>query len=161
MQRDLLVLRTSGALVYLYGCWMGMLALHEYGHVINTIITGGKVVAVRIPLFGFSQTFVNPNPWPLFVAWGGAVLGSAIPQVACGMALLIRGRVPEPLKFFAGFCLVANGLYIGLGWLGRGNDSADLAQMGVPWATLITFGIAATTPGLLIWHKLSWLTLRR
>jgi hypothetical protein len=160
MNKDAWIVRVFVAVVALYACWLGMLALHELGHVLHAHITGGRVVRVDIPFFGFSQTFVEPNRYPYFVAYGGAYTGCVIPLLACGMAWAIQRKVPEPLKFFAGFCLIANGVYIGLGWLGRNNDSADLVQLGASPISLMSFGLSATILGLLIWHRLTWLTIR-
>ena len=68
--------RTRHVLLWLfaaYVAWLAMLAVHEAGHVLHAAATGGKVVRVELPLLGFSQTHVAPNPRPAVVAWGGAL----------------------------------------------------------------------------------------
>ena len=150
--------RAIGAAVFVYACWLGMLALHEFGHVLGAMVSRGRVVDVIIPLFGLSQTIVSPNPAERFVAWSGAHIGCAIPLLACGLSLVVSRRVPEALKFFTGFSLIANGAYFGLGWLFKGNDSADLVRLGTSPIALVAFGIAMTALGLAIWHRLAWLT---
>ncbi len=151
------------ALVFLYACWIGMEAVHELGHVLNAWSSGAQVVNVSIPLRPWmtSQTIVDPNPNPRFVAQGGSTWGVAIPALACGLAYLIRRRVPEPLKFFTGFCLIANGVYMATGWAWRNTDAGDLVRMNVPRAVLIAYGVASAAFGIAIWHRLRWLTWKK
>src|SRR5687767_2374241 len=101
-------------LVALYLCWLGMMAVHEAGHVLHARLSGGVVDKVDIPLLGFSQTFYSVNPKPHFVAWGGAAWGCIVPL----MLLAVFSRAPRlarrAAQFFAGFCLIANGVYLGV-----------------------------------------------
>ena len=84
------------------------------------------------------------------VAWAGPAVGVAAPQVIAG---LFRG---QPLaSFFAGFCLIANGLYIGVGSFAAVGDAGDLLRNGAPQFALLAFGIASTGLGLWIWHCLT------
>ena len=77
-----------------------------------------------------------------------------IPLLA--LAALAHGprRVRRLAQLFAGFCLVANGAYLGVGWTLPAGDAADLRHYGTPVAAMIVFGVAATTAGLLLWHLL-------
>jgi hypothetical protein len=55
-------------------------------------------------------------------------------------------------RFFAGFCLVANGVYLGMGaWTGDG-DAGDLLRAGAQIWHLVLFGISATSCGFGLWH---------
>lgn len=141
-----------------YACWMGMMAVHEAGHVLHAWLSGGVVDRVSVPPLGFSQTFYAVNPRPGFVAWGGAVWGCLIPLVTLGGVTFARRRVPRALRqwlqFFAGFCLVANGVYLGAGWTTRAGDAGDLLDHGTPAAALVAFGLTATGAGLYLWHRL-------
>lgn len=140
--------------VGLYIGWLGMMAVHEAGHVLHARLSGGVVDRVEIPLLGFSQTFYSVNPRPHFVAWGGPVWGSLIPLIL--LALLARGPrlVRRIVQFFAGFCLVANGAYLGMGWTTGAGDAADLVALGTPLWVLIAFGICTISAGLYLWHRL-------
>jgi hypothetical protein len=144
----------------LYATWLGMLCLHELGHVLHAWASGGGVASLSVPLLGFSQTIVHPNPHERFVAWGGPLWGCLIPLIAFAIARFTRRRVPEPLRFFAGFCLIANGAYLGLGWTFRAGDAGDLLRLGTPRWLLIAFGLVATAAGLALWHRSTWLTFR-
>ncbi len=137
-----------------YAGSLGMMAVHEAGHVLHARVSGGVVADVSLPLLGFSQTFYAANPKPRFVAWGGAVWGCLIPLMA--LAALARGprRVRRTVQFFAGFCLIANGAYLGVGWTANTGDAADLHRFGVPVGVLVTFGVVAGAAGLLLWHVL-------
>ncbi|HQL53817.1 MAG TPA: hypothetical protein PLQ87_03855, partial [Phycisphaerae bacterium] len=107
----------------LYGSWLGMMSVHEAGHVLHARITGGKVSRVAIPLWGFSRTDVTPNPHPLFVAWGGPLWGCLLPTVILGATRVARMPDRRLPLFFAGFCLVANGAYLALGLPARAGDA--------------------------------------
>src|SRR5689334_670919 len=103
-------------LVALYFSWLGMLAVHELGHVVHAALSGGRVIRISFPLLGFSQTFVDPNPHPQFVAWGGPIWGSLLPVLALFVSMALRKKKLIVAWFLTGFCLICNGAYIGLGW---------------------------------------------
>jgi hypothetical protein len=131
-----------------------MMVAHEAGHVLHARASGGVVDRVHIPLLGFSETFYAANPKPAFVAWGGAVWGTVIPLML--LAILVRASqtLRRPAQFFGGFCLVANGAYLGVGWTVRSGDAADLVKYGTPIPALIAFGGCAFASGMYLWHRL-------
>ena len=94
------------------------------------------------------------NHHPLEVVWGGPVFGSAIPLVLFGLAAAFRAPGVYLFRFFAGFCLVANGVYIGLGpFLADGADPGVMTENGSPRWVLAVFGLPATALGLYLWHR--------
>jgi hypothetical protein len=99
----------------LAGSWQGMLAVHELGHVINAWLSGGTVTKVDLPLIGFSQTHVLPNPHHQFTAWGGALWGTLLPLVLWAVTRRCAKAFGFLAAFFAGFCLIANGVYLAAG----------------------------------------------
>ena len=139
---------------FLYACWLGMMAVHEFGHVLHARLSGGRVALVTIPLLGFSRTDLAENPRPLFVAAGGAVWGCAIPLILYGTAALLRLRGVKWLQFFAGFCLVANGTYIAIAAVTKEADGADLLRHGAPQWVLVSGGVLATVARFYLWHRL-------
>jgi hypothetical protein len=64
------------------------------------------------------------------------------------------------MRFFAGFCLIANGAYIGVGWIWHAGDAGDLLRLGTPRGVMVAFGAACVVAGLAMWHHTSWLTTR-
>lgn len=134
--------------------WLAMQAVHELGHVLHTWLSGGTVMRVVLHPLDLSRTDVGPNPHPLFVAWGGAVWGCLIPLLGLGVARWVKWRSWYLPAFFAGFCLIANGAYLGAGsWTGAG-DAGDLLRHGAPQWTLIVFGVVTSAMGLGLWHGL-------
>lgn len=137
--------------------WLGMTALHELGHVLHAYASGGRVTAVELPPRGLGHTQVSPNPHPQFVAWGGACWGSLL---GCApMVFARRGELGGWLaRFFAGTCLTANGVYLGLGGLfgdpNGADDAHELLRYGAPGWQLALMGSLATATGLAIWHRL-------
>src|SRR6187399_1568771 len=102
-------------ILLIVGClgfsWLAMQAIHELGHVIVARISGGKVQRVVLHPLTISRTDVDPNPQPLAVAWGGPIIGSVAPLLLLCCSQGWKRRFL--LTFFAGFCLIANGLYLG------------------------------------------------
>jgi hypothetical protein len=135
--------------------WFGMQAVHEFGHVVAAWLTGGTIQQVVLHPLTISRTDVSPNPHPLFVAWGGPLVGVILPLVAaaCNRAFFAVGR--RYWDFFAGFCLIANGAYIGIGSFDAVGDAGDMLRHGSPRWLLATFGIVSAICGLWIWHRLT------
>ena len=149
-----LLRRAILAVVILYGSWLGMMGVHELGHFFHAVISGGHVRDVSLPLLGFSQTIVEPNPREHFVVWGGPIWGAVLPLLACIGVGLVRKRVPAILAFFAGFCLASNGVYIGIGWIWRAGDTGEMLRLGTPLWVMISFGVGCVVGGFAMLHGL-------
>jgi hypothetical protein len=132
--------------------WLGMQAVHESGHILAALATGGRIENVALHPLGISRTDLAANPQPLIVCWAGPVLGCVFPLLTWLLAR--RRRFGFLLRFFAGFCLLANGLYIGFGSLDGVGDAGDLQRLGAPIWTLWLFGLATAPPGLWLWNGL-------
>ena len=134
--------------------WLLMMIVHELGHVLHAWLSGGTVAKVVLHPLAISRTDVTPNPRPLFVAWGGALWGSGLPVVAWMLTRKAAPRFGYLARFFAGFCLVANGVYLAVGSVARIGDAADLLNHGAAGWQLIAFGVPSIVVGLLLWHNL-------
>ncbi len=133
-------------------CWYALMAVHALGHVLNAWVSGGRVQTVHLGLFEFSRTDLSINPHPQFVAWGGPTWGCAIPAFLYLATRRFR-QIWLP-GFFAGLCLVVNGLYIGVGWIDKVGDAGTLIKQGAPIWTLTVTRASAATAGLWLWHRL-------
>ena len=58
------------------------------------------------------------------------------------------------VQFFAGFGLIANGAYIGVGSFGKIGDAGDILRHGSPIWSLWLFGAACFPLGLYLWNGL-------
>jgi hypothetical protein len=144
----------------LLASWLGMQAVHESGHVVGGWLTGGRVERVVLHPLTISRTDPAENPQPLVVAWAGPIAGVVVPLLVWGLAPVFCGprdgfaRLRWFLRFFSGFCLLANGLYIGLGSFGQVGDCRDMLNHGSqPWH-LWLFGVVTAPLGLYLWHGL-------
>jgi hypothetical protein len=135
--------------------WLLMMLVHEGGHVIGALCTGGVVRRVVWHPAVLSRTEVWPNPHPLVEVWAGPVIGCALPLAVAGLASLIRLRLAYLVWVVAGFCLVANGAYIGVGALDPVGDARELVAHGAPRWMLGAFGVVAAGAGIWIWHRVS------
>src|SRR5436190_21266763 len=105
-----------------------MQAVHELGHVLGAWATGGKVSRLVLSPTTISRTDVTNNSRPLIVAWAGPIIGVILPLLLwCGMQA-VRRPSAFVLRFFAGFCLIANGLYIGLGSFERVGHRGEVLE---------------------------------
>ena len=134
--------------------WLGMQAVHELGHVLGARASGETVSKVVLHPLVISRTDASHERHPLRVVWGGPILGSLLPLVVLGISRLIRPGDSSLFQFFAGFCLVANGLYLGVGSFGGVGDAGDLIRYGAPRWTLFAFGLACVPLGLSLWNGL-------
>src|SRR5437016_7173566 len=60
--------------------WLGMMVVHEFGHVLFAWLSGGSVARVVLKPLEFSRTELQQNPHALFVASGGASIGVMLPM---------------------------------------------------------------------------------
>ena len=134
--------------------WFGMMAVHELGHVLGAIATGGSIERVVLHPLAISRTDVAPNPHPAIVVWLGPITGCVLPLGAL-FAVPRRFRFAQgTAQFFAGFCLIANGAYISIGWFDQVGDCREMLQTGTPVWVMVLFGVAAIPSGLCLWHGL-------
>ncbi len=139
----------------LLGSWLAMQAVHELGHVVAALISGGSVAQVVLHPATISRTDLAANPHPLLVAWAGPIIGIAVPLLLWGLAVAFRFSAAFVPRFFAGFCLIANGLYIGGGSFSGVGDCGEMLRHGSsPWQ-LWLFGAVASPLGLWLWHGLA------
>lgn len=135
-------------------CWFSMMAVHELGHVVGAIATGGRVERVVLHPLTISRTDVSPNPSPMLVVWAGPIIGVVLP-----LGLLLAARVGRfkwtyLIQFFAGFCLIANAAYIGVGSFGRIGNAGDMLRHESPIWSLWLFGGVSFPFGLYLWNRL-------
>ena len=135
-------------------CWLAFMAIHELGHVIAGLSTGGTITKVALHPLAISRTDVSPNPNPLVTVWAGPIIGVLLPLGA--WAAFWKFKIPGDYlaRFFAGFCMIANGAYIGIGSFENIGDAGDMMIHGSPIWLLRLFGTITVPIGFLIWHRL-------
>jgi hypothetical protein len=137
----------------LLASWLGMQDVHEFGHVAAAWLTGGQVTQVVLHPLTISRTDLATNPSPLLVVWAGPVVGCVLPLMAWGLVEAFRWSWSYLPRFFAGFCLIANGAYIGVGSFDEVGDAGIMLRYGSPIWSLWAFGVVAVLIGFLLWHK--------
>lgn len=134
--------------------WLGMMVVHELGHVLHLWLSGGRVNYVILHPLMLSYTHPAENPHPLFVAWGGAFWGCLLPWL---LLIGIRYTVPAYAylaAFFAGFCLIANGAYLAGDAFLQCGDGRELIGHGTPPWLLVPLGLPLVAFGLWLWNGL-------
>lgn len=149
-RRDQIVLIAS----FVGFSWLGMQAVHELGHVMAAWLTGAQLERVVLHPLVISQTEVGYNPWPLTQIWAGPLTGALLPLIVWLSAWRLGAPGLCLFRFFAGFCLVANSIYIGMDAFGGFGDGAELLRYGAPRWVLVAFGVAAVAGGFTLWNRL-------
>jgi len=138
-------------LSFLIACWFGMQTVHELGHVLAAWCSGATVE--RVVLLPLSRTDTRNVESPLFVYGAGAVFGAVFPLLLWGIAHWLRWKTAYLFRFFAGFCLIANGAYIGGDFSVVGpTDAGLLIEHGANRLILVLFGVLCVSGGLFLWH---------
>jgi hypothetical protein len=137
----------------LLASWLGMQAVHESGHVLGAWISGGRLSRVVLHPLTISRTDLSHNPSPLVVVWAGPTIGVIVPLLLWGGAAATRLPGAFVLRFFAGFCLLANGLYIGFGSFDGVGDCGEMLRHGSQLWQLWLFGAVTAPVGLWLWHR--------
>jgi hypothetical protein len=130
-----------------------MQAVHEFGHVLGAWLTGGQVTKVVLHPLTISRTDLAQNPRPLAVVWAGPVIGSLLPVALWAIAAGLHFPGAFVLRFFAGFCLIANGAYIAGGSFDRIGDCEQMLRHGSAIWQLWLFGAVTVPLGLWLWHR--------
>lgn len=134
--------------------WLLMQGVHELGHVVGAWLTSGEVERLVWHPLTISRTDLVHNPQPLLVVWAGPLLGVLLPLAIWAILAVLRVPLAWMAQFFAGFCLLANGLYIGVGSLDGIGDAGDMLRHGSPIWTLWLFGLAIVPAGIALWNGL-------
>jgi hypothetical protein len=134
--------------------WLGMMIVHEFGHVVMAWTGGERVSKVVLHPLVISRTDTSHEKHPLLIIWGGAVVGSLIPICVWALVKAFRLGSVYLFQFFAGFCLIANGCYLGVGTFFHVGDAGDLARYGCPRWLMLFFGLVCVPSGLFLWNGL-------
>jgi hypothetical protein len=103
------------------------------------------------------------------VVWAGPIVGVIDPLLAWLLVRWLRKREPtqwqgieSAITFLAGFCLLANGAYLGLGWIDRVGDTGVMMRLGTPVWLMVGFGVLCAVGGFALWHQMGpWLGLKQ
>jgi hypothetical protein len=131
--------------------WLGMQAGHELGHVLAAMLTGGEISTVVLHPLTISRTELISNPHPLVVVWSGPLVGVLLPLILWGLLAVTRSPAAFVARFFAGFCLIANGAYVGAGSFVGAGDCREMLQHGSPVWILRLFGAVTVPVGFWLW----------
>lgn len=136
----------------LVASWLGMQAVHEFGHCIGAWTTGGTIERVHLKPWSISQTVLLNNPKPLIVVWSGPVVGVILPVAIWLASAFAKWSFAFVLRFFAGFSLVANGLYLGVGSFFEIGDCGEMIRHGSRLWQMWLFGLVTVPLGFWLWH---------
>jgi hypothetical protein len=135
-------------------CWLLMQAVHELGHVVYALAAGTTIAKVVLHPLTISQTGLFDNSRPLWFVWAGPLVGAWLPLMILASCKTAKFKLTYMARFFAGFCLIANGAYMAFGSFQRIGDAGDAIRGGSPVWLLWLFGAVAIPYGLWLWNGL-------
>lgn len=127
--------RVAYLLFLVIAAWYVMTWTHELGHLVSGWSCGSKLQSVTLLPWQLPSSYFEPDRCPLLTVWGGPVLGVLFPLLA---AVLLRR---DAIWFIATFCIVANGVYLAVGWfVGHSHlDTARLLEHGASPLTILLY----------------------
>lgn len=125
-----------------------MQAVHELGHIIFTLASGGQIEKVVLHPLTFSRTDVSVNPHPLIQVWAGPVVGAFLPLAIFAAIRFMKTIYLPMFRFFAAFCCIANGSYIGFSPNNQVLDTGIMLSLGCSRWHLLLFGVPMIALGL-------------
>ncbi len=131
-----------------------MMVVHEAGHVLHLLATGGSIEQITLHPLKLSHTLPDANPHPLMTVLGGPLWGVLLPVLFWWIVGRILPTRSYLAAFFAGFCLVANGAYLVGDAILQGGDGREFVQHGVPPWVLVLAGLPIAAAGLWVWNGL-------
>lgn len=129
-----------------------MQVVHELGHVLGAVCTGAEINRLVLHPLSLSRTELASNPSPLVVVWLGPLLGVLLPLALWAGVRLVSESWAPFLRFFAGFCLIANGVYIAFGPADLVSDTGQMLAHGTPRWLMLVFGVSSLAAGLGLWN---------
>jgi len=120
--------------VVLITAWCVMLLAHEAGHLLGGYLSGATLREFELRPWKLPYSLHNPNPHPLITLWAGPVLG------VVGPLLVLAIWSTAVTRLIAGFCLLANGVYLAVGGL-TGDRFLDTAQLLEAGASPLAIGL--------------------
>ena len=142
-----------GAISTVVAWWWLMMAIHEIGHVLGSLVSRATIESVTLWPWTISQTMRSGSHAPLIDTWAGPLLGMVLPALIW-LICCRQQRITGWIGGWVGFCLVANGVYLSAGWIESAGDAADLVHLGMPVWSLIAVGGTSVSLGLWCWHVL-------
>jgi len=133
--------------------WLSMQIVHELGHVFGAWMTKAEVKEVVLYPLIISRTDLGHNPHPSVVVWAGPFVGATLPLFVFIVAKFLGSPGIYLFRFFAGFCLIANGVYVACGPADGFLDTGIMADHGTPYWLMILFGFLTAPLGLYLWHN--------
>lgn len=133
-QRFLIVL---GVFVFAYNA---STIVHELGHGLTLIATGGELDFIEVSPFSWSYAHYRSNPEPMATSWSGFLWETIFGVLAFSILWIAKSRLSLFGVVLAIASLAGTGIYMLVGAVLRIGDSAALIRMGVPPAVLVITG---------------------
>lgn len=133
-QRFLIVL---GVFVFAYNA---STIIHELGHALTLVATGGEVDFIEVSPFSWSYAHYTSDPEPMATSWGGFLWETVFGLFAFFVLWIAKSRLSLFGVVLAIASLAGTGIYMLVGAVLRIGDSAALIRMGVPPSALIVIG---------------------
>ncbi|MCK5563856.1 MAG: M50 family metallopeptidase [Planctomycetes bacterium] len=117
------------------------LFIHEHGHAIGALMTGGKVLRIYFHPFSWSQAFCIGSSSEIFVTFAGSALTAIVGVLVVLSVWRWRKYYVTVLYTGAVFMILKDGFYYLNSVANNRGDAVALIGDGVPEALVISFGL--------------------
>jgi|ERR1043166_148892 hypothetical protein len=121
--------------------------LHECGHLLSGILSGGRALGLTSHPFSWSMARVADCRHPQFMTWGGILWSGLLGLIIFIFSYPSRSIVLFPILLTSSLLILVNGVYFTTGTLIRAGDPADLMEYGVGAPVLLVIGCACLLAG--------------
>lgn len=133
------------------------IALHEFGHTIAVVFSGGQIKEYVLNPFSWSWNLGQNVSNIIFTAWGGVTFGLLFALIPLLLIFKIRTTWFVFLcKLIAACALMINGIYLLAGTLLNFGDGGELARLGISPTIIIILGVTYLLISMAFWSNLQY-----
>lgn len=132
--------------------WWQMQTVHELGHILAALSLNEQIAEINLHPLQLSHTLLESHHYSTIFLWSGPLFGVLLPFALWQLSCFYKRDWSHVLRFYAGFCLIANGAYLGSAAISAVGDAKDLLNQRVPDYYLFTFGAITIPVGFWLWN---------
>lgn len=132
--------------------WWQMQAVHEFGHLLAAVLTSEQISVVNLHPLQLSFTLLASHRYSITFLWAGPILGVLLPLFLWQLTKIMMRGWSHVFRFFTGFCLIANGAYLGSAAFAAYGDAKGLLQHEVSIFWLLAFAVITIPTGFYLWN---------
>ena len=126
-----------------------MTVSHELGHVVGAIVQGARPIKLNLLPWQIPSSLFQGESQRWLTLWAGPLIGCAFPA---SIAWITQNH---QARFVAAFCLLANGIYLLIGYFSGDAflDSTLMVRADTPILLLLAVAAVMTVVGYVVFRR--------